>query len=346
MRCLVFLFVITLLAACKEDPKITPPLPADHVEEIIPEGWPLPKYTFIANPVSPEKFVLGRALFYETLLSKDKSISCASCHQNFAAFANADHKTSHGINNQFGKRNAPAIFNVEWHPYFMHDAGINGIEVQPLGPIANPIEMGEDINNVLSKLQASEKYRSLFSKAYGTSEVTTQKMMWALAQFMGMMYSYNSKYDQYKHGVKGVTLTAQELNGYNLFIAKCNVCHKEPLFSDFQLRSNGLAVDPAVNDSGHAHITGLAQDRYKFKTPSLRNIAKTAPYMHDGRYATLQDCLDHYTNGITNTYNLDPLLQSGISLTAQEKSDIIAFLNTLTDNDFLNDKRFADPNFK
>jgi cytochrome c peroxidase len=344
----LFLAIITFsIFGCKEDPKISPVLPSDNVQEVIPEGWPLPKYTFSTNTLSQERFVLGRALFYETMLSKDNSISCGSCHQDFAAFANAGHITSHGINDQFGKRNTPAIFNVNWHPYFMHDGGINNIEVQPLGPISNPIEMGEDINNVIAKLQASAKYKTLFTNAYGSSEVTTQKMLRSMAQFMGMMYSYNSKYDQYKRHENGVEFTASEQNGYTLFLAKCNSCHKEPLFSDYQLRNNGLSVNPVFNDSGHAHITGLPQDRFKFKTPSLRNIAKTAPYMHDGRYATLQECLDHYTANISNMYNIDPLLQSGsIPLTTSEKQDIIAFLNTLTDYKFLNDKRFEDPNFK
>ncbi|MGZ3901002.1 MAG: cytochrome-c peroxidase [Bacteroidia bacterium] len=347
MRNLFLLFFIPFIFGCKEDPKITPVLPADNLQEIIPEGWPQPKYTFSVNTISQDKFILGRSLFYENMLSADNSISCGSCHQNFAAFANADHTTSHGVNGQFGKRNAPGIFNAVWHPAFMHDGGINNIEVQPLGPISNPIEMAENINNVIQKLQASEKYKALFTKAYGNDEVTSQKMLRAMAQFMGLMYSYNSKYDQYKRQENNVEFTAQELSGYSLFLSKCSACHKEPLFSDFQYRNNGLAVNPAYNDSGRAHITALPQDRYKFKTPSLRNIAKTGPYMHDGRYATLEDCLDHYTNNITNMVNIDPLLQTGsIPLTDQDKKDIIVFLNTLTDYKFINDKRFADPNFK
>ncbi len=193
----IYFFIVVLLFGCKRDPKIEPVLPSDQLKEIIPAGWPQPAYTFSSNTISESKFILGRALFYETLLSKDNTISCASCHQNFAAFANAGHDRSHGINDIFGKRNAPGIFNVTWHTSFMHDGGINNIEVQPLGPMTNPIEMGEDINNVIGKLQASAKYRSLFSNAYGDDEVTSQRLLRSMAQFMGMMYSYNSKYDQY-----------------------------------------------------------------------------------------------------------------------------------------------------
>jgi len=347
MHKLLSIVLVAVLISCKVDPKINPVIPTGELKEIVPDGWPQPVYSFSVNTISEDKFVLGRSLFYETMLSKDNTISCGSCHQDFGAFSNPDHATSHGVNSLFGTRNTPGLFNLNWHPLFMHDGGINHIEVQPLGPITNTVEMAENINAVIEKLQASEKYKTLFEKAYGTNEVTSQRMFRAMAQFMGLMYSYNSKYDYYKRGENNVQLSEQEAKGYSLFLANCNACHKEPLFSDFQFRNNGLAVNPALKDSGRARITTLPQDAYKFKTPSLRNIAKTAPYMHDGRYTSLEQCLDHYTNGITNMVNIDPLLQSGsIALTAQDKKDIIAFLNTLTDYKFLNDKRFSDPNFK
>jgi cytochrome c peroxidase len=244
-------------------------------------------------------------------------------------------------------RNSPGIFNLTWHPYFMHDGGVNHIEVQPLAPISNPIEMDEKIGNVVSKLQATAKYKELFKNAYGSDSVTSQRIFKAMAQFMGMMYSYNSKFDYYKRQQNNTQLNNAELRGYNLFISKCNSCHKEPLFTDFEFRSNGLPVNPVVKDSGRAHITGLPGDRYKFKTPSLRNIAKTGPYMHDGRFSSLEECLNHYSNGVSALTNTDAsLLPAGIALSAQEKQDIISFLNTLTDFEFINDKRFADPNLK
>lgn len=341
------LSLLLAFASCKVDPKINTALPADNLVEIVPQGWPQPNYTFSTNVISEPKFVLGRYLFYETMLSQDNTISCGSCHQSFVAFANADHALSHGINDKLGNRNAPALFNLAWHPYFMHDGGINHIEVQPLGPITNTVEMAEDISHVIAKLQASEKYKTLFKNAFGTEEVTSQRMLWAITQFQGLIYSYNSKYDFIKRGENKSTFTAAETRGYNLFLANCNACHKEPLFSDFQLRSNGLPMDVHLKDSGHYRIDKKIESIFKFKTPSLRNIAKTFPYMHDGRFSTLQQCLDHYTNGISNLTNLDPLLSNnGLQLSAQDKQDIIAFLNTLTDYKLIEDKRFTDPNFK
>lgn len=348
-RSLVFAFALPALifSSCKVDPKISTPLPTEELREVVPAGWPQPAYSFSNNPISKDKFALGRALFYETLLSEDNTVSCGSCHQDFGAFSNPGHNLSHGIHDRVGNRNSPGIFNMTWHSSFMHDGGINHIEVQPLAPITNTVEMGGDINAVIAKLQASEKYREMFRKAYGSDEVTTQRMFKAMAQFMGLMYSYNSKYDKFKRNESGTALSEAELRGYDLFLTNCNSCHKEPLFSDFKFRNNGLAPNILLHDSGRARITQMPEDVYKFKTPSLRNIERTAPYMHDGRFETLEECLNHYTNGITNMQNIDPLLQSGsIALTAQDKQDIIAFLRTLTDYTFLQDKRFADPNFK
>jgi len=346
MKQLVICFLTaSVLFSCKVDPKINAPLPVDNLVQVIPENWPQPMYKFEENPITEERFVLGRALFYENMFSKDNSISCSSCHQNFVAFAHADHKISHGIEDRVGNRNAPGIFNMAWHTSFMHDGGSNHIEMQPLGPITNTVEMAENINSVIAKLQATEKYRSLFKSAYGEEVVTSQRILKSLAQFMGLIYSYNSKFDYYKRHEKNTELTAGELRGYDLFKANCGACHKEPLFSDFEFRNNGLAVDPNYKDSGRAHITGVPSDVYRFKTPSLRNVALTQPYMHDGRYTTLEQCLDHYTDNIKNTINLDPLLASGLTLNAQNKKDIIAFLKTLTDLELINDRRFADPNY-
>lgn len=342
---LYFIPFFVYFTSCKVDPALDI-VKQDDLKEIVPDGWPSPVYTFSNNPIKAETFELGRALFYDPILSVNNKVSCASCHQQYVAFANADHKFSHGINDLVGKRNAPALFNITWHKLFMHDGGINHIEVQPMGPIQNPIEMGESFANVLVKLGNSAKYRDLFKKAYGSEEVTDSKMLKAMAQFMGLMYSNNSKWDMYKRGEKGGSMTDAELRGYSLVQTKCTPCHQEPLFSDYSFRSIGLAVNPLINDSGRARITSLQSDKFKFKVPSLRNVALTGPYMHDGRYTTLEECLDHYTNNVTNMVNLDPILvpNNGIVLSSQEKTDIIAFLNTLTDYRFINDKKFANPN--
>lgn len=330
-----------IFVSCSVDPKIEPDVPADSVTEIIPNGWPTPHYRFENNAITSEKFKLGRALFYEPMFSADNTISCGSCHQQFAAFAHAAHQYSHGINGLLGIRNAPALQNLTWNPSFMHDGGVNHIEVLPPAPITNPVEMNETLPNVVAKISASTKYRELFRKAYGDDTVTTQRLFRAIAQFMGTMYSYRSKYDQVKQGTR--TFSAAEQNGYNLFLQKCASCHQEPLFTDYKFRNNGLSVNPAIKDSGRTHITRDLADLYKFKTPSLRNIELSGPYMHDGRYASLMECLNHYTNNITASATLDPSLSSGIAMTTQEKNDIIAFLKTLTDTEFTSDKRYAEP---
>jgi cytochrome c peroxidase len=204
--------------------------------------------------------------------------------------------------------------------------------------------MGEDINNVISKLQSSEKYRALFARAYGNDTVSSEKILKSMAQFMGLMLSNKSKYDRYKNGE--ATLSDEELQGYSLFVQKCSGCHTEPLFTDFKYRNNGLAIDPVFKDGGRGHLKPEEpQFLYCFKTPSLRNVALTQPYMHDGRYQTLEQCLDHYTNNIVNKVNLDPALKNGIAMSADDKKKIIVFLNTLTDHKFISDARFKDPNF-
>ena len=341
MKKLILIFTsLIIIISCSVDPEIKPIITNDDIKETVPDGWPVPVYNFSNNPLTADGFTLGRHLFYDPILSADNTISCGSCHQQFAAFSHSGHDVSHGINGLLGTRNSPAIQNINWLPAFMHDGGVNHIEVMPLAPITNPVEMDETMNNVISKLSSSSKYKQLFTKAYGNDMVNSQRIFKAIAQFMGTMYSYNSKYDKVKASKEN--FTAQEQSGYNLFVQKCASCHKEPLFSDFNYRNNGLSVNLALNDSGRAHITGNASDRYKFKTPSLRNIEKTAPYMHDGRFFTLDQCLNHYVSGIVSSPTLDPLLVGGINLSTQDKIDLIAFLKTLTDTKFLTDSRYSE----
>ncbi len=341
MKKILFIsFLAVVIVSCSVDPEIKPAVTAESVKEIIPPGWPTPHYNFNNNPLTLDGFTLGRNLFYDPILSSNNAISCGSCHQQFAAFSNSGHDFSHGINGLLGNRNAPAIQNLNWNPYFMHDGGILNIEVMPLGPITNPVEMNESLSNVIQKLSTSNKYRQLFTKAYGNDTINSQRIFKAIAQFMGTMYSYNSKYDNVKSGKDN--FTTQEQSGYNLFVQKCASCHKEPLFSDYNFRNIGLSVNIALHDSGRARITGNPLDKYKFKTPSLRNIEKTAPYMHDGRFYTLDQCLTHYISGIVSSPTLDPQLSSGITMTIQEKNDIIVFLKTLTDTKFLTDYRYSE----
>jgi len=337
--CIVLLFVAS--SSFTDDNKYFK-ITAEDVKLNFPTDFPKPLYEFTNNKPTPEGFTLGRKLFYDPILSKDSSISCGFCHQRIAAFAHIDHPISHGINGLLGNRNVPPLQNLIWQKEFMWDGGVNNLEVQPISPITNPVEMNENLGNVIKKLQRNKNYVSMFKLAFGDSIITSQKMLRALSQFTGMMVSSNSRYDKYMRHED--TLSKAELSGLKLFRDNCAQCHKEPLFTDNTYRNTGLKYDSAFKDSGRARITGQMKDFMKFKVPGLRNIEMTYPYMHDGRFRNLKQVLDHYTNKFDANTGADPILIKGISLTEQDKLDIIAFLKTLTDKTFLYDRRFADPN--
>lgn len=331
----------------KDEPGvITDPGLAD-INFRIPRGWPAPVYNFDNNPLTVNGFKLGRKLFFDTRLSSDNLISCGSCHQPFAAFSQFGHDVSHGVEDRVGVRNSPSLFNLNWHTSFFWDGGVNHIELQPASPITNPDEMNETLQGIVTKLQGDATYRQLFKEAFGDEEVTTQRIFRSITQFMGLMVSSNSKYDKYTRNEAGGTMSPEELNGLATFQSKCESCHKAPLFSDFSFRNNGLALQPnkkGVIDSGKAHIPPFDPlNLYKFKVPSLRNLKFTAPYMHDGRFTTIDEVLNHYATGVQQTPNLDPALASGIALSATERSDLKAFLNTLNDEEFVKDPRFQEP---
>lgn len=307
----------------------------------IPAGFPAPQYSFTGNPLTKEGFELGRKLFYDGRLSKDGNFPCASCHQQFAAFATFDHPLSHGVNNQFTLRNAPGLFNMAWNKEMHWDGGITNIEVQPLAPITAPNEMAEDINNVINKLKADEVYPKMFTAAFGDETINSQRMLFAITQFVTAMVSGNSKYDKVKQGQ--TTFTQTEQNGYTLFQSKCATCHSEPLFTDHSFRNTGIPVDPFVNDYGRMRITNKKEDSLKFKVPSLRNVALTFPYGHDGRFSSITSVLDHYSSGVQDGPTTDALVKNKIPLTNFDKFYLLEFLKTLTDSTFITDKRFAQP---
>ena len=307
----------------------------------VPPGFPPPVYSFKNNPLTPAGFALGKKLFYDGQLSKDGNFPCASCHQSFAAFATFEHQLSHGFNNQFSYRNAPALFNLAWQKELDWDGGINHLEVQPLNPMMDPHEMAEALPAVIGKLQRDPSYPSLFKAAFGSPDINSQRILRALTQFTVSLVSANAKYDQVKQG-KAV-FTPFEKTGYGIFQQKCARCHAEPLFTDLSYRNTGMAVDSTLKDYGRMRITGSAMDSLKFKVPSLRNIYLTAPYGHDGRFATITDVLDHYAHGVVPSAGVDSALRKGIPLTDNDKYYLIAFLGTLTDSSFVNDKRFSEP---
>ena len=306
-----------------------------------PSYFPKPVYDFSKNPLSPEKILLGRVLFYDPLLSRNNMISCASCHSQFSAFTHIDHALSHGIEDKIGFRNSPALMNLAWQKLFMRDGAVNHLDVQALAPISNPVEMDESIAHVVDKLKRSPIYPRLFSAAFGDSVITGERTLKAISQFMLTLISANSKYDSVMR--KESVFTAQESSGYLLFKKNCAACHKEPLFTNDEFMNNGLPVDTSLNDYGRYRVTKNASDSLKFKVPSLRNIEFSYPYMHDGRFKRLADVLNHYTAGVTKSATLAPELAQPIVLTTNEKIDLTAFLLTLTDKSFLFDPKFFYP---
>lgn len=298
-----------------------------------PEHFPKPIYKSQKDNISKQKIELGRLLFYDPILSLDSSISCASCHSPYNAFAHSDHDLSHGIKDQIGNRNAPALFNLAWHPLFMWDGAVNHLDVQALAPISHPKEMNESIKNIISKINRQKFYKEFFYKAFNDSIATGEKLLKALSQFQISLISANSKYDRVKLGKD--EFTQQEKNGYAIFLKHCNSCHTEPLFSNFQFESNGLKSDTTLNDFGRWNVTKLSKDSMRFKVPSLRNLSYTYPYMHDGRFKKLGQVINHYINGIKGNEILSQQLKNGIPLSSYEKTDLIAFLLTLDDKEFV-----------
>ncbi len=308
-----------------------------------PQGWPTPTYDFKRNPLTAQKILLGRALFFDPILSADSTISCTSCHLQFTAFTHVDHKLSHGIAGRIGTRNSPAVMNLAWGKLFMWDGAVNHLDMQPLAPITHPAEMGSSIDTVLVKLNRSPMYRRLFYKAFPDSSITGEHFLKAISQFMLTLVSANSKYDKVKRKEPGIAFTPQEENGYRLFRANCASCHSEPLFTTNGFANNGLPVDTTLNDYGRIKITNSPADSLHFKIPTLRNIEFSYPYMHDGRFRRLQDVINHYTSGIRHSPTLSPQLNRPIVLSANEKVDLLAFLLTLTDKEFLFNPDFSFP---
>lgn len=306
----------------------------------IPKGWSKPLYDFSANPLSEAKIALGRKLFHDPLLSRDKTISCSSCHLPQTSFTHIDHDLSHGIDGRIGKRNSPVLINLAWSRNFMWDGAVHQLDAQPLAPISNPDEMDDTLVNVLQKLRNASGYPALFEQAYGDTNITGERMLKALSAFMLTFISADSKYDKVMRKEPGAAFNEYEARGYGIFKAQCASCHTEPLFTNGAFENNGLAPDTFLNDKGRMSITGKTTDELKFKVPTLRNIELTYPYMHDGRYKNLQMVLFHYTNNIFESSTLSPKLRGGLQLSESDKRDLIAFLKTLTDESFTHNNAF------
>lgn len=353
-----FCFVcMSLLLACNRNNGRIGPVPTPYKLE---EPSHFPKMQIPANnPLTEEGVELGRHLFYEKKLSGDNSMSCATCHSPQTSFSD-NNRYSKGIDGIEGNRNSMALVNLGYQKFFFWDGRAKSLEEQILEPVPNPIEMHQEWKDALVKLNADEKYRRMFWSAFGESTADSVLATKAIAQFLRTMISGSSKYDAiYKklnnlpmtpsEQARYATVTNEELAGLDLFQSlnggDCFHCHSGPLMH-LNIFSNN-ALDASFSDPGLGGVTGKPSDMGRFKVPTLRNIAQSAPYMHDGRFATLDEVLLHYNSGLVNSPTVDPnmehLDQGGIQLSFAELDLIKKFLLTLTDEEFLNNPKFAPP---
>jgi cytochrome c peroxidase len=307
----------------------------------IPVGFPVPVQNFADNPLSKEGIELGRKLFYDGRLSIDNLHPCSSCHEQKAGFGTFEHDRSHGVFDSHTLRNAPVLFNLAWSPSFHWDSAFTKLDDAIAQPLHGNHEMGETYAGIIQKIKDDKAYQELFKKVFRSSIIRPEYILKALAQFTRHMVSADSKYDRYKKGL--ATFTLQEESGYQLFKTKCATCHPEPLFTDYSYRNIGLTVDGFLNDYGLMRITGKKADSLKFKVPTLRNSNISSNYMHDGRFGTLGQCINHYRTGVQPGTTTDPLVAGGIAMTDAEANNLFVFLRTLTDSAFLKDPRYAKP---
>lgn len=337
-----FLFIVGLATfSCTKTNELVVPI-QDNFELEQPVHFPKPHYEFTNNTISKQGVELGKLLFFDKTLSVDSTISCGSCHHQEVAFSDFPKALSLGVNNLVGTRNSPALFNLIWYTNFMHDGGINHIEVMPFAPISNPVEMAADLADVIHRLNKNEYYRTQFKTVFNTDSITDKYLFYALVQYMGTLISAESKYDSVQTGNANFTLLEQQ--GYQLFKQHCNTCHTEPLFTNNGFENNGLYSE--FTDFGRFLITLDSADMGKFKVPSLRNIELTAPYMHNGSMATLEQVLQHYTLGIQSSSTVSPLVKpenKGFQFTQEELTAITAFLHTLTDYSFITNSELSKP---
>ena len=290
-------------------------------------------YDTLLNPPTEEGFKLGRALFYENMLSADSSINCSSCHLSVSGFTHVDHTLSHGVNDRIGKRNSIALMNLIFKPKFMWDGAANNLEAQPLIPLSSHAEMDLPLEQAIKRLNNHPGYRKMFHRAFKVDSINTSVFLKAFAQFTMQLNTFNAKYDRIKQGLDHFSIMEQK--GYKVFKKACSSCHQEPLFTNNQFESNGLKIDPILQDSGRAVITQQTRDVGKFSVPTLRNIEYTFPYMHDGRFEHLKQVIEHYRSGDAYRNSGDKRLKHAEKLTPNQNIELIAFLKTLTDRAFL-----------
>lgn len=339
--------------SCKKDAAGIPvERPHPYTLEI-PANFPVPPND-PDNPLTVEGVELGRMLFYDKRLSNSNQLSCASCHRQELAFSDGVALSNIGESGKMLPRHSPALINLAWALNGLFwDGGSTNLESQAFGPLTSEDEMHQNLSELEAELKAVPEYEERFQKAFG-GQIKSALIVKALAQFQRTLISGNSRYDRYVREEHGADLSSEESQGLALFTAKCKSCHSGELFTDNAFHNNGIDSDFSKNDldglyKGRFRISYNPSDLGKFKTPTLRNVMLTAPYMHDGRFATLQQVLEHYQSGVQVSPTIDQLLyqnegKPGIPMTGQQKKAIIAFLSSLTDEAFVQNKKLSDPN--
>ena len=309
----------------------------------------------VNNPVTVEGVNLGRHLFYDPILSLDSSMSCASCHHQKSAFSDSPNNFSKGRNGTLMKRNTMPLFNLAWYPAFFWDGRAASIEGQIFHPVRETNEMNLKWDIAADRLEKNKFYRSLFRKAFGNQKIDSVEITNAIAQFLRTLISYQSKYDQVLNGKShftkdeydGLVLVNDQTKGDCIH---CHITDGDVLGTTLVFSNNGL--DEVSNpqdykDKGRGAVTGKTTDNGKFIVPSLRNLAFTAPYMHDGRFSTLEEVIEFYTSGVKLSVNIDSKMeyahQGGTKLTVEQKKKVIAFLLTLSDTSFISNPEFSNP---
>lgn len=352
----VSLIVVSLFLGCKKDKVGYDPTPYQlEIPSHFPD-MPIPA----DNPMTVEGVYLGRMLFYEKALSLDNSISCGSCHAPSNAFSDPN-QFSAGVNGTLGNRNSMALFNLGWQTSFFWDGRAKTLEDQILQPVPNPVEMHLDWQSAVQRLQGKLEYRNQFFKAFGITEIDKEHVAKAIAQFLRTMISGTAKFDVLYKMVNNIPLTSEEqaisqtvtneeLAGYDMFNSlnggDCFHCHNGTLMQVQLFSNNGL--DATFTDLGRGAVTGNPNDNGKFKVPSLRNIGFSAPYMHDGRFQTIDDVIDHYSTGVHQSSTIDPNMQfafqGGVQLDQDQRNLLKAFLLTLNDYSFVTNPNFLPLN--
>lgn len=355
---IIALFVVIFSACCREDeepPKQKEQPPSEY--NPTPYTLQLPSHFSLLpephipedNPLTVEGIELGKKLFFEKKLSKNNLLSCGSCHKPQFAFNDKGNALSIGVDGLPGVRNAMPLFNLAWVPVqgsmFNWHGSAASLEEQAFEPVRNSLEMDETWPNVVEKLQNDEAYPNLFFEAFGSRTIDSNLIVKAIAQFERTLISGNSRYDNFLKQSGGPTLTDQEIRGFDLFVDEgkgdCTHCHgfqSNVLMTDNRFLNNGLDANP---DSGLAEVTKNPDDFGKFRVPSVRNLLFTAPYMHDGRFATLDEVVDFYADSVAmNSPTIDPTMLKSRNLNPQERRDLVAFLKAMTDSSFVQNPAF------